>query len=137
MAERDITLKETNMNNPTYSITIRTLGKAGEKYAATLNSISKQTVKPEEVVIVIPEGFDLPKERLGYERFVRCKKGMVWQRVVGFDEIESEFTLALDDDVDFNETFVEDLFNIAQKENADFIEAKIVDIDKSSAPPPK
>lgn len=125
------------MNNPTYSITIRTLGKAGEKYAATLNSISKQTVKPEEVVIVIPEGFDLPKERLGYERFVRCKKGMVWQRVVGFDEIESEFTLALDDDVDFNETFVEDLFNIAQKENADFIEAKIVDIDKSSAPPPK
>lgn len=55
------------MKTPSYSVTIRTLGSAGEKYAATLDSIAKQKIKPEEVVVVIPYGYDLPKERLGYE----------------------------------------------------------------------
>lgn len=118
-------------NYPTYSITIRTLGKAGDKYAATLESIRKQTLKPEEVVIVIPDGYDLPKDRLGFERFVRCKKGMVNQRVVGINEMSSDFTLALDDDVEFNADFVKSLFDIQINNSADFVSPKITEPNNS------
>lgn len=111
---------------PTYSVTIRTLGTAGEKYAATLRAIDSQTVRPQEIVVVIPYGYDLPQERIGNERFVRSKKGMVRQRAVGFREIKSEYTLALDDDVDFPEDFVERLFKSSSLSNADFVSPRVV-----------
>ena len=116
---------------PSYSVTIRTLGKAGDKYAATLESIRKQSLQPEEVVIVIPDGYDLPKDRLGFERFVRCKKGMVNQRVVGINEMSSDFTLALDDDVEFNADFVKSLFDIQINNSADFVSPKITEPNNS------
>ena len=58
-----------------YSIVIRTLGKAGEKYQTMLQCIDKLNDKPDEVLVVIPQGYDLPNERLGYEKFVRSEKG--------------------------------------------------------------
>lgn len=92
-----------------YSVVIRTVGTAGEKYQQLLNSVHKQTVKPREILVVLPEGYNLPPEQLGYERFVYSPKGMVVQRVVGALEAAGEYCLFLDDDLSFEDTFVEKL----------------------------
>ena len=54
-----------------YSVVIRTLGNSGEKYSRLLHSIAKQTVEPEEIIVVIPDGYELDYQ-LGNERIVRC-----------------------------------------------------------------
>ena len=95
---------------PSYSVAIRTLGTAGDKYQETLNSIARQTVKPENIFVYIPRGYDLPNETIGLEKYIRCDKGMVTQRSLPFHEITSEFILFLDDDLSFKEDFVEILF---------------------------
>ena len=66
-----------------YSVIIRTLGTAGEKYENLLKSISALEPQPKEIIVVLPEGYDLPKEQLGWERFLFSPKGMVSQRVYG------------------------------------------------------
>lgn len=102
-----------------YSVVIRTLGKTGEKYQTLLDSIDKQTIKPLEVLVVIPHGYDLPKEQLRYEKFVRCEKGMVRQRIVGGQEAQGEYILFLDDDLQFEEDFVERLYQPIKEGVAD------------------
>lgn len=97
------------MEDIEYSVIIRTLGTAKEKYQALLDSIVKQKVKPKEIIVVIPYGYELPKEQLGYERFVRSKKGMVVQRIVGLYEAKTKFCLFVDDDVSFENNLVEKL----------------------------
>lgn len=57
-----------------YSVTIRTLGAAGNKYQKTLNSIASQTIPPKEIIIVLAEGYPLPPEKLGYEKFIYVPK---------------------------------------------------------------
>ncbi|MCQ2307204.1 MAG: hypothetical protein MJ000_06545 [Bacteroidales bacterium] len=42
-----------------YSVVIRTLGNSGEKYQKLLDSIRSQTVQPEEVIVAIPDGYEL------------------------------------------------------------------------------
>ena len=66
----------------TYSVTIRTLGTAGEKYQKTLDSIARQSISPQEVIIVLPKGYPLPPERLGTETFIFSEKGMNIYRCV-------------------------------------------------------
>lgn len=95
------------MNQLNYSVVIRTLGTAGEKYQALLDSIARQCIQPAEVIVVIPHGYELPKERLGYERFVRSDKGMVIQRTIGAREAKSRYCLFADDDVCFEDHFIE------------------------------
>lgn len=65
-----------------YSVTIRTLGTAGIKYQKTLDSITTQSIKPKEVIIVLAHGCEKPKEQLGYERFIFVDKGMVNQSLL-------------------------------------------------------
>ncbi len=83
----------------TYSIAIRTLGTAGEKFLAELRSIASQTVQPEKVVVYIAEGYSRPGFTVGKEEYVWVKKGMMSQRVLPYDEITSDCVLMLDDDV--------------------------------------
>lgn len=104
-----------------YSVAIRTLGKAGEYYQRTLDSIVSQTVKPEAVVVYIAEGYDLPKETAGIERYVYVPKGMVAQRALPYDEIDSEWILFLDDDVFLPPNAVETLFRELEKNGGDVI----------------
>lgn len=104
-----------------YSVTIRTLGTAGDKYQRTLDSIARQTIQPKQVFVVLPKGYAPPKERLGRETFIYSDKGMVSQRVAGFRACASEFILALDDDVDFDSDFVARMFATMEKANADFV----------------
>lgn len=94
--------------NISYSVVIRTLGNTGEKYKALLDSIESQTVKPEEVIVVIPHGYALDHE-LGYERVIHSRKGMVTQRAVGIETAKSDYILVVDDDIEFEADFVEKL----------------------------
>ena len=83
----------------TYSIAIRTLGTAGEKFRQELLSIAAQTVPPERVVVYIAEGYQRPEFSVGKEEYVWVRKGMVAQRALRYDEIKSDCILMLDDDV--------------------------------------
>lgn len=90
----------------TYSVAIRTIGKAGEKYKRLLDSIKNLIPQPEKVVVVLPEGYALPKERIGTETFIFSSKGMIVQRLVALKYITSDYTLFCDDDVEFDSDFV-------------------------------
>ncbi len=93
-----------------YSVIIRTTGKAGEKYAKLLSSIDRLVPGPQEVIVVLPEGYDLPPERLGWETFYFCPKGMVIQRMTGIKKCRTRYALICDDDVTFDPDFVQKLY---------------------------
>ncbi len=88
-----------NSTLPTYSVAIRTLGKAGATYQNLLNSLAIQTHKPEKIVVYLAEGYDRPQETIGIEEVVVVPKGMIAQRALQYKEIDSEYILLLDDDV--------------------------------------
>lgn len=98
------------MKELSYSVVIRTLGDAGLKYKALLDSIAKQTIQPEEVIVVIPEGYELDYT-LGTERIIRSKKGMVSQRAEGILAAKSDYILVVDDDVEFGPTMIQELYD--------------------------
>ena len=106
---------------PTYSVAIRTLGKAGDKYLTTLQTCAAQTHKPEKIMVYLAEGFDKPKETIGIEQVVYVKKGMIAQRALRYDEIDSEFILCLDDDMELSPDSVERLFAGIQEYDGDCI----------------
>ena len=76
-------------NYCSYSVVIRTLGSTGSKYRALIDSIFSQTVQPEEIIVVLPEGYSLDYVS-GRERIVYSKKGMVSQRAEGISECNSD-----------------------------------------------
>lgn len=92
-----------------YSVIIRTTGKAGEKYRSLLNSIENSSIKPTEIIVVLPEGYDKPKEQLGYEKFYFCKKGMVNQRLYGISQCNTKYAFVTDDDISFESEFIDKL----------------------------
>ena len=53
------------MINRDYSVTIRTLGTAEDKYQRTLDSIATQSIQPKEVSSVVANGYEWQKEHLG------------------------------------------------------------------------
>ena len=77
---------------PTYSVAIRTLGKAGFLYDVLIRSLKAQTVAPENIYVYIAEGYNLPTP-IADEKYIYCKKGMAAQRALDFEEIDSEFIL--------------------------------------------
>ena len=83
-----------------YSIAIRTLGTSGDKFVRELESIKRQTIQPEKVVIYIAEGYKRPEYTIGKEEYVWVKKGMMYQRVLPYDEIDTPLIMLLDDDVE-------------------------------------
>lgn len=92
-----------------YSVIIRTTGKAKEKYAGLLSSIAALVPQPKEVIVVLPEGYSLPEEQLGWENFYFCPKGMVIQRMTGIQKCKTPYALICDDDVQFGPDFVQKL----------------------------
>ena len=103
-----------------YSVVIRTLGNSGEKYKALLDSIKAQSVQPEKIIVVIPDGYSLDYT-LGNETIIRSPKGMVTQRAVGIDAAESEYILVVDDDIEFKEDFVARLASYQKANNLDCV----------------
>lgn len=104
-----------------YTVAIRTLGKAGDKYQKTLKSLLSQTLPPKAIHIYIAEGYELPKETVGVEKYFYVPKGMVAQRALQYKEIETEYILFLDDDVYLPYDGVEKLYNSLLQEKADII----------------
>lgn len=104
-----------------YTAVIRTLGKAGEKYQILLESLIKQTWSPAKILVYIAEGYDKPKETIGREQYIYVKKGMVAQRALPYNEVETEYILFLDDDVFLPEKAVEQLYRHLIDNEADVI----------------
>lgn len=104
-----------------YTVVIRTLGVAREKYQILLNSLNKQTIQPSKILVYIAEGYEIPKESIGKEQYIYVKKGMVAQRALSYDEVDTEFILFLDDDVYLPETAVEQLYRYLIDYDADII----------------
>jgi len=108
------------IGNFSYSIIIRTIGNTGDKYRQMLECINAQSIKPEEVIVVIPYEYDLDYS-LGYERIVRSEKGMVTQRAIGIAEANSEYVLVVDDDLIFPRDFVEKMMSYLLSQQLDCV----------------
>ena len=108
-----------------YSAVIRTLGTAGEKYQKLLNSLVSQTIPPDDIYIYIAEGYPIPKETVGKEKYYYVKKGMMAQRALDYDQVKSEYILFLDDDLEFPDNTVELMSNLLTSYNADVISPDI------------
>lgn len=92
-----------------YSICIRTLGTAGEKYEKLIKSIKNLNINPKEVIVVIPKGYKVPNIKIDNQRVVYSEKGMLLQRIIGYEEAKTEYVLLLDDDVEFESNLVNEL----------------------------
>ena len=104
--------------NFSYSVVIRTLGNAGDKYEALLQSISRQTILPEEVIVVVPEDCRLEQHAIN-ERIIHTPKGMVTQRAAGINTAKSDYILVCDDDIQFPPEMVENLYLFLLKHHLD------------------
>ena len=108
-----------------YTAVIRTLGKAGEKYQTLLNSLVSQTIPPKEIIVYIAEGYPIPTETVGRERYVYVKKGMVAQRALRYDEVDTEFMLCLDDDLFLPADFVQTMYDELRENEGNVISPDI------------
>lgn len=104
-----------------YTAVIRTLGKGGDYYQKTLNSLIHQSIPPSAIIVYIAEGYALPAETVHWERYVYVKKGMVAQRALQYKEVKTEYILFLDDDVYLPPTGVETLYHELQQYKGDVI----------------
>lgn len=120
---------------PTYSVVIRTLGTGGEKYAQLIQSIKKQELQPLEVMVFIPEGYNLPESQLGWEQFVRSPKGMMTQRVFGAEYADqhskADYLLLLDDDISFEPDFAQKAMEFLSQSNHDMLSPASIKEDGS------
>ena len=112
-----------------YSVVIRTLGNGGEKYKKLINSIAAQTIAPKEIIVVLPYDYELDYS-LGNEKIIFSEKGMVVQRITGINNAQTEFILVVDDDVAFDDDFVEKLFVCVEKTGADLISPTNGELEK-------
>lgn len=114
-----------DLSSHTYSIAIRTLGAAEDKFRKELESICAQTVQPERVMVYIAEGYARPEFSIGKEEYVWVKKGMMAQRVLRYDEIDSDCVLMLDDDVLLAPDSAERMLRALVENKADCIGADV------------
>ncbi len=121
-----------NQSDFSYCVVIRTLGLAGALYQQELDSLAKQTVQAKKIIIYIAEGFDIPKETIGIEQYVYVKKGMVAQRALPLDEVDTEFVLMLDDDVYLPPDGVEKLYLGLIKHQGDCISPDVFETHRLS-----
>lgn len=122
------------MNEFDYTAVVRTLGTAREKYQCLLDSLNKQTIQPSKILVYIAEGYPIPKETIGKEQYIYVKKGMVAQRALPYDKVDTEYILFLDDDLSFPENTVERMIELLQQEHADVISPDIFPNSSRSLP---
>ena len=105
----------------TYSVAIRTLGQNAVVLKRELESVARQTLQPEQVIIYIAHGYDRPAFHVGKEEYVWVKKGMVAQRALEYREIDSDVILMLDDDVELANDSAERLLRAMVEHDADCV----------------
>ena len=104
-----------------YTVAIRTLGRAGEKYQKLLDSLKLQTLPPSGINVYIAEGYSLPTETINQEKYIYVPKGMVSQRALMYDDIDTEYILFCDDDIYLPDNAVEELYNTLIENNSQVI----------------
>ena len=109
----------------TYSIAVRTLGTGGVVFRKELCSIAVQTIPPERVLIYIAEGYPRPEWTVGKEEYRWVTKGMMAQRILPYDEIESDCILMLDDDVCLAPDSAERMLRALEENGADCVGADV------------
>ena len=121
------------MKYPEYTVVIRTLGKAGDKFEKEIRSLALQSVAPRKILAYIAEGYEIPRfEGDDDVIWIRSSKGMVTQRSLDFKEVETEFVLFLDDDVQLPPTGAEKLLAAAVDYDADAVVANVFENNKGS-----
>ena len=105
-----------------YSVAIRTLG-TSPFLQKELESLQHQTVKPDKIMVYIAEGYKRPLFSVGTEEYRWVPKGMVRQRALNYEEIDSEYILFLDDDVELAPNTAELLLKAAEGFAADCVGA--------------
>ena len=113
------------MSDHSYSIAIRTLGTTGDMFRQELESIAKQTVTPDRVLVYIAEAYPRPDYVVGKEGYVWVKKGMVAQRALPYNEISSDCILLLDDDVLLAPDSAERMLKALTEHKADAVGADV------------
>ena len=116
----------------TYSIAVRTLGTAGDKFRQELESIKRQIVQPERVRIYIANGYAKPDFKVGVEEYVWVEKGMMKQRLLDYNDIESDLILFLDDDVELAPDSVAKMIDILNTNQLDAVSADVFQNHKMS-----
>lgn len=114
-------MESTSEKSIEYTVVIRTLGKSGDFYQTTLNSIRNQTIQPRHILVYLANGYAIPSETIGIEQYVYVSKGMVAQRALPYNEVQTEYMLFLDDDVFLPHDGVEVLFRELLKHSGDVI----------------
>lgn len=107
---------------PTYSVAIRTLG-TNPILKNELKAIFSQSLKPDKVLVFIPFGYNPPAYKIGDEKYIQVKRGMINQRILPYDEIISDCILMLDDDVFLQSDSVGKLLKAMEENNADLVGA--------------
>ncbi len=108
-----------------YTAVIRTLGLAGSKYQRLLDSLKHQDIQPKAIYVYIADGYQIPKETIGVEKYVYVNKGMLAQRALPYDEVETEYILFLDDDLEFPHDTVGRMYELLKENDADIISPDI------------
>lgn len=108
-----------------YSVAIRTLGTNPELLKRELESIFRQTILPEKVIVYIAEGYKRPSFQIADEEYIWVRKGMVAQRALRYEEIESPYILLLDDDVELSPASAEKMLNAMLTYKADCVGADV------------
>ncbi len=103
-----------------YSVAIRTVGKAGEKFVQEIRSLENQSIKPNHIYVLLAEGFEQPAQ-IGSEEYRIVPKGLVHQRALSSDYVQEEYLLILDDDVYLPPTAVESMLEAMDRLQADCI----------------
>ena len=109
----------------TYTAVIRTLGTAGNKFQRLLTSLESQTLPPKAILVYIANGYPIPKETIGIEKYIYVEKGMLSQRALLYEEVDTEYMLFLDDDLEFPSDTVQRMFELLEVNEADVISPDI------------
>lgn len=116
---------------PEYSVAIRTLGKAGRLYEDLIRCLKNQTYPPKAIFVYLAEGYQQP-EAVADEIYITCPKGMVRQRALQYEEINTEYILFCDDDVYLPPHAIQELFDAMMKNRGDCIAPNVFQHHKAS-----
>lgn len=100
-----------------YSVAIRTV-RDNEYLRRCLKALEKQTVRPAEIILVIPDDVQPWDTCIDCVRFVHDKRGMVTQRAGGIRAANHRHLLLLDDDVVIAPNTAELLLTAMRERNA-------------------
>jgi glycosyltransferase involved in cell wall biosynthesis len=103
-----------------YSAVIRTTG-LSNLLLRTLESLEIQTILPDEILIILPEGEESWDTNNDKVRFTYSKRGMISQRAKGIAAAKNNYALLLDDDILLAPDAAEVLFGSLLKNHADCV----------------